>query len=509
MADPTRKVFLNSAEEAAYDREQRRTRGAGETHGDILPLEKEEDGSVGWALPQWMRDAWNSVTLPRDVIQGYQPTGTDVAEFGMNFGMAGGAASATFADEMGDSSLGVIGAWHGSPHDFDRFDITKIGSGEGAQVYGHGLYFAENPGISRHYKDVLSKKQGTHHHILKNNKGEVVDEGVSRSDTPKSGSLQFSILELQDAVKYGDYPTITDAAVDRIKQNERQLSQMRDSRKHILSTGETDTHLQDEWIQHYTDEIGRYRTILKDGLTYEYKVDANPGYLYQVDIDAEPDEFLDWDAPLSQQSPIVKEKLGPYMLTPREISNLRVALADQIGRNRKSGEIAPHEAVGNAGSDWGFVDTSHDDFVDRGSDYTPGEIRKAAGDMMKQLDSDVRSEDDFLPQLKFSLFNRLLFEMKYKGNMDVELTGKDLVEAVESFGADQSWRRSQEVDFDNIDVNAPSDEYEVPARVSRLFNTLGIKGTRYLDANSRKENPDKRYNYVIYDDKIVRIVGKE
>ena len=38
-----------------------------------------------------------------------------------------------------------IRAYHGSPHDFERFDTSKIGTGEGAQSYGHGLYFAENP----------------------------------------------------------------------------------------------------------------------------------------------------------------------------------------------------------------------------------------------------------------------------------------------------------------------------------------------------------------------------
>ena len=33
--------------------------------------------------------------------------------------------------------------WHGSPHTFDKFDLSKIGTGEGAQAYGHGLYLAE------------------------------------------------------------------------------------------------------------------------------------------------------------------------------------------------------------------------------------------------------------------------------------------------------------------------------------------------------------------------------
>ena len=42
-----------------------------------------------------------------------------------------------------------IRAFHGSPHDFDKFDVSKIGTGEGAQAYGHGLYFAENEGVAK------------------------------------------------------------------------------------------------------------------------------------------------------------------------------------------------------------------------------------------------------------------------------------------------------------------------------------------------------------------------
>ena len=51
-----------------------------------------------------------------------------------------------------------IRAFHGSPHAFDRFDITKMGAGEGAQTFGRGLYFAENPKIAQYYADTL--KQG-------------------------------------------------------------------------------------------------------------------------------------------------------------------------------------------------------------------------------------------------------------------------------------------------------------------------------------------------------------
>ena len=46
--------------------------------------------------------------------------------------------------------------WHGSPHKFDKFDSSKIGTGEGAQAYGHGLYLAESPDVARAYQSTLS-----------------------------------------------------------------------------------------------------------------------------------------------------------------------------------------------------------------------------------------------------------------------------------------------------------------------------------------------------------------
>ncbi len=42
-------------------------------------------------------------------------------------------------------------AFHGSPHSFEKFSLSKIGTGEGAQAYGHGLYFAENPNVAKGY----------------------------------------------------------------------------------------------------------------------------------------------------------------------------------------------------------------------------------------------------------------------------------------------------------------------------------------------------------------------
>jgi hypothetical protein len=48
-------------------------------------------------------------------------------------------------------------AYHGTPHTIKgKFDISKVGTGEGAQAYGHGMYFAENPAVAKEYQKSLS-----------------------------------------------------------------------------------------------------------------------------------------------------------------------------------------------------------------------------------------------------------------------------------------------------------------------------------------------------------------
>ena len=55
--------------------------------------------------------------------------------------------------------------WHGSPHTFDKFDLSKIGTGEGAQAYGHGLYLAEARPTAEGYRESLAGKKMTDEEI--------------------------------------------------------------------------------------------------------------------------------------------------------------------------------------------------------------------------------------------------------------------------------------------------------------------------------------------------------
>lgn len=59
-------------------------------------------------------------------------------------------------NEIQDIISDEVQAWHGSPYDFDKFDINKIGSGEGAEAFGWGIYFTDLKDIAQGYASYLS-----------------------------------------------------------------------------------------------------------------------------------------------------------------------------------------------------------------------------------------------------------------------------------------------------------------------------------------------------------------
>jgi len=63
-------------------------------------------------------------------------------------------------------------AFHGTPHLFEKFSLDRIGTGEGAQAFGWGLYFAGNKALAAHYRKVLSQRHGKPSTVEYNLKGE-------------------------------------------------------------------------------------------------------------------------------------------------------------------------------------------------------------------------------------------------------------------------------------------------------------------------------------------------
>jgi hypothetical protein len=75
------------------------------------------------------------------------------------------ARVANYGPEL-QNLIEAMTVFHGSPHKWDKVDLSKVGTGEGVQAYGHGLYVAENDSVAKQYqalgrpKDASIKKDG-------------------------------------------------------------------------------------------------------------------------------------------------------------------------------------------------------------------------------------------------------------------------------------------------------------------------------------------------------------
>jgi hypothetical protein len=117
---------------------------------------------VGAAL----RAVTGKAASPGDVLLGKlgllgSGSGYDAGRFALNaafpaMGLLGNQAGGALPKGYARNQAGAI-VWHGSPHKFDRFDASKIGTGEGAQAYGHGLYVAEAPDVANQYATMFNK----------------------------------------------------------------------------------------------------------------------------------------------------------------------------------------------------------------------------------------------------------------------------------------------------------------------------------------------------------------
>jgi hypothetical protein len=127
-------------------------------------------GGAQGVIHQGARELGAPETLARDLAALPESLGPEAPHLARDAPSALTPLAAGVTDALSDTRGGgpnPLKAYHGTPHRFEStetnplgaFDLSKIGSGEGAQVYGHGAYLAENESIARHYRDALSPPQ--------------------------------------------------------------------------------------------------------------------------------------------------------------------------------------------------------------------------------------------------------------------------------------------------------------------------------------------------------------
>jgi hypothetical protein len=292
--------------------------------------------SKGLATEEAAKVAAQTLMLPGDVYQGnvsmYGEDGrTNPQVINRSADLAGMMTLGSGAIPAEANSLRMgIKAYHGSPHDFDRFDMSKIGTGEGAQAYGHGLYFAENEGVARNYRDALSKQTSYDGRSVANQ---------LPSDNPKSyavHSVAGHVAEGKDA---------REAMVEEAARWRKSAQSYLDHAKANPQTAEIAMRRAKGFIE-IADEIDRLDPA---------QFAKNPGRMYEVNIDANPDDFLDWDKPITQQPQNIRDALAQHVPTPgsnRYFDDLLLAAPSKRGGDEYTANVGRfvQSAQGEAGA---------------------------------------------------------------------------------------------------------------------------------------------------------------
>jgi hypothetical protein len=242
----------------------------------LFPVSRnQETKSLEPALPGFMLDMLEAAAAPGEVYRNpalmiNPETGrTSDYAIGRSADLAGMMTLGSGAIPADKNSLRMgIKAYHGSPHDFDRFSMDKIGTGEGAQAYGHGLYFAENEGVARNYRDALSPAK-----VWNIPPNKIAPELADFGFDPKALDLARETLSKLNGDGFQAVSALDGVAANTGNKTAKEAASV----------------------------IRSFHRNVQQG-----------GRMYEVNIDANPDDFLDWDRPLSEQSPAVQKVAQDY-----------------------------------------------------------------------------------------------------------------------------------------------------------------------------------------------------
>jgi GNAT superfamily N-acetyltransferase len=157
---------------------------------------------------------------------------------------------------------GII-AFHGSGANFDEFRLEMIGTGEGAQAYGYGLYFTDNEDIANFYKNMMTRNVDIDGKpYIRGNKinDELVDPDIADDLGATNGDLEAAIKSSEEFLQ----EMVQADNVQAIRSTSKELEKLKQLRGRI-------------------------------------SINDEGGKTYKVGLAPKPDELLDYDLPLSQQ----------------------------------------------------------------------------------------------------------------------------------------------------------------------------------------------------------------
>jgi hypothetical protein len=244
-------------------------------------------------------------------------------------------------------------AWHGSPYDFDEFDLGSIGGGLGTQAFGWGLYFTKNKNVAEKYKVERKSKNkftlnGNDIPIeyapvieqifgginVENNKESLLNRLVLNRDAEQSnldlvaknlneldGVLDFITQNSKFAIN--KLPTLVDNKFERMAtvilndaKTKAKSDNKRVNKEYLFDVIE---ELQKRYNKHYIfyNDIVLKNSYLIDNIDNFEVTSVYKPTLYNVEI-PDTDTMLDYSKPINEQSEYVLNKIK--QLDPTDIN---------------------------------------------------------------------------------------------------------------------------------------------------------------------------------------------
>lgn len=328
-------------------------------------------------------------------------------------------------------------AFHGSPYQFDEFSDKAIGSGEGAQAYGYGHYLAEREGTAKSYRDALSARRPNPTYL---------GRGYDKLEGPEYRAL----AAIEKEIKYNKNLTAEqakDQAIVGLKLRTQRASEAIDPERKAAVLSE------------YAEDMD----VLQSMDPREIKMG---GSMYEVEIDANPSELLDYDKPLSQQTPDLQRRVKKAMQASR--SPLVKKETDELYDNLLA-----------EGFDPATVDSKP--------------IDRSGNEALAEITANLRmSRDAELDRINAEMSEQAKIMEPYEtpGRYG-KYTDPKGEAAKKKYDALMDERAKLPKSFDQ--------------RAAQILKEAGVKGIKYADAQTRFSPGEKTSNYVIFDPRLIEI----
>ena len=228
----------------------------------------------------------------------------DRVEIDPNTLSSGGFGGITLKKKPTDTEPGIL-AFHGSGADFDEFKLEKIGTGEGNQVFGHGLYFSDSKDIATFYRKQILNDNVRKGKLNVKYKGKTIPKGdtAEAEAFPETATLN-QIVDYMNGTK-GNFPDPKDAKNALIENIKKEIKLRKVNNREELNKLIIDS----------------YNIDLKDlEKINPEEIIVDIGKVYSVNIKTVMDDMLNYDMPIFQQSKIIQNKIkkivDDYKLKP-------------------------------------------------------------------------------------------------------------------------------------------------------------------------------------------------